>query len=153
MLGCARIHQGAAPLVFSIVPCICDMYNVITRNTQRWRVTMRLHAEINTHIERVGTQKSWRWNLRGQVWVPWGWESMRGGTSASPFCTTRGDFKSRLTDLIWIFQTSEVTDSPSGLLWNLSVDGSVHHCREKWATSAVHWLSSTVPPPNRTCSS
>lgn len=67
---------------------------------------MRLHAEINTHIERVGTQKSWRWNLRGQVWVPWGWESMRGGTLAPPFCTTRGDFKSRLTGLIWIFQTS-----------------------------------------------
>lgn len=55
MLGCAWVHQGAAPLVFSIVPCICDMYNVITRNTQRRGVTMRLHAEINTHIERVGT--------------------------------------------------------------------------------------------------
>lgn len=44
-------------------------------------------------------------------------------------------------------------DSPSGLLWCLSVKGSVHHWREKWATSAVHWLSSTLPPPNKTRSS
>lgn len=44
-------------------------------------------------------------------------------------------------------------DSPSGLLWCLSVEGSVHHWREKWATSAVHWLSNTLPPPNKTRSS
>lgn len=48
---------------------------------------------------------------------------------------------------------SDITDSPSGLLWCLSVDGSVHHCREKWATSAVHWPSRTLPPPNSTRSS
>lgn len=44
-------------------------------------------------------------------------------------------------------------DSPSMLIWCLSDAGSLHHCREKWATSPVHWLSCTLPPPNRTRSS
>lgn len=39
------------------------------------------------------------------------------------------------------------------LVWCLREEGSVHHCREKWATSPVHWPISTLPPPNRTFSS
>ena len=56
-LGCEWVHQGTAPLVFSIVPCVCDVNNVITGHTKRRRVTVRLHVEIDTHIEGVSTRK------------------------------------------------------------------------------------------------
>lgn len=59
-LGCVWVHQRTAPVVFSIVPCVCDMNNVVTGHTQRRRVTMRLNIEIDTNIEGVSTHKSRR---------------------------------------------------------------------------------------------
>lgn len=59
-LGCVWVHQGTAPVVFPIVPCVGDMYNVITGHTQTRWVTMRLYVEIDTHIEGVSTHESRR---------------------------------------------------------------------------------------------
>lgn len=62
-------------------------------------------------------------------------------------------FKTRVFPFYECFQISWKLDSPSGLLLCLSANGSAHHWREKWATSAVHWLSNTLLPPKRTRSS
>lgn len=61
------------------------------------------------------------------------------------------------THLIWegFYRNTDgahVCLSPSGLCVRLSAFGSVHHCSEKWATSAVHWLRRTRPSPNNTWS-
>lgn len=153
-LGSVSVHQGTAPVVFPVVPCVSYVYNVITGHTQRRRVTAWLDVEIDTHIEGVSTREiKWR-ELGAELGVCWVQGERERETTSSLFYwdehhTPR--FKNHKGFLL--FMNIYKADSPSGLLWCLSVKGSVHHWREKWATSAVHWLSNTLPPPNKTRSS
>lgn len=68
-LGCVLVHQGTAPVVFPIVPCVSDMNYVIARHTKRRRVTVRLNVEIDTHIEGVSTHEIGCLELRAQLGV------------------------------------------------------------------------------------
>lgn len=77
-LCCLLVHQRTMPVISPIVPCVCDMHNVITGHTQRWRVTVRLYVEINTHIEGVSTHKIRHWELGAQLGVCWGQDRDRG---------------------------------------------------------------------------
>lgn len=57
-LGCVLVHQRAPPVVFSFVPGVGDVDDVVTGHTQRWWLTVRLYVEINPHIEGVRTHET-----------------------------------------------------------------------------------------------
>lgn len=59
------------------------MNYVITRHTKRWRFTMRLNVEIDTHIEGVSTHKIGCLELRAQLGVRWGQKRKRRQFSLS----------------------------------------------------------------------
>lgn len=70
-LGGAWVYQRTVPVIVPIVPCVCDMYDVITGNTHRWRFSARLHVEIDAHVEGVSTSKQRRSKLWAQLRICW----------------------------------------------------------------------------------
>lgn len=122
-----------------MVPRVRDMYDVVTWQAQRRRVAVRLHVEIHTHVEGVSAHEGGRGELGAELGVTW-WQQSR------EWVQVHEEVKKKK-------KVSLVRNSLSGLVLCLRDWGSVHHCREKWATSAVHWPSRTLPPADRTCSS
>lgn len=70
-LGCAQVHKGAAPVVFPVVPRVCDVDDVIAGHAQRWRVAVRLDVEIDANVEGVGTAEVRRGELGAELGVRW----------------------------------------------------------------------------------
>ena len=68
-LGCAWIHQGTVPIILLIVSCVSDVYDIITGHTQRRRVPVRLHVEIDPYVEGVDAFKRRRGELGAQLGV------------------------------------------------------------------------------------
>lgn len=68
-LSCVPVHQGTAPVVFTGVPCVGDVNDVVAGQAEWRRVTQGLHVEIDAHVEGVGAHKVGRLQLRTQPWV------------------------------------------------------------------------------------
>ena len=62
-LGCAGVHQGAAPLVLPIVTGVSDVYYVITAHPQTGHVAMRVQVQVDAHVEGVSTVEGRRREL------------------------------------------------------------------------------------------
>lgn len=147
------------------------MYNVITGHTQRRQVTVRLHVEIDAHIEGVSTRKGRRRQLGAQLGVRWGQET--GDSLVSPFWDmNERNFMSHgkrfqeygITVLyqffislrkwthplgysdVWVLKARSTTEEKSGLPQQYT--GSAAHCPHQTEPApAGHWEKTTCYVP------
>lgn len=86
-LGCVPVHQGTAPVVLPVVPRVGHVDDVVTGHAERRRVAVRLHVEVNAHVEGVCTLEAGHLQLRAQLGVSW--EESGGGKLGrkSQFCS------------------------------------------------------------------
>lgn len=56
-------------MVLPVVPRVGHVNDVVAGHAERRRVTVRLHVEIDAHVEGVGARKVGRLQLRAQLRV------------------------------------------------------------------------------------
>lgn len=63
------VHQGTAPVVLPVVPRVRHVHDVVAGHAEGRRVAVRLHVQVDAHVEGVGARKVGRLQLRAQLGV------------------------------------------------------------------------------------